>query len=126
MHTTHSTKHILQVTVTLEKQSEVDMKIWSWKLVGFRGGSVAKNPPAKAEDQGPIPGPGRSHMLGSSSARASQLLKPQRPRVRAPQREKPPQWETPAPQLESGPLSPQPEKSQSGSENPAQPKLNNK
>ena len=56
----------VQITVTLEKQSKADMKIWSWKLVGFQGGSVVKNPPAKAEEQDSIPGLGRPHMLGSS------------------------------------------------------------
>ena len=31
----------------------------------FPGGPVVKNPPAKAEDMGSIPAPGRSHMLRS-------------------------------------------------------------
>ena len=35
-------------------------------IVGFPGGTVAKNPPANAGDMGSSPGPGRSHMLGSS------------------------------------------------------------
>ena len=30
---------------------------------GFPGGSVVKNPPAKAGDRGLIPGPGRFHAL---------------------------------------------------------------
>ena len=34
-------------------------------IEGFPGSSVVKNPPAKAEDTGSIPDPGRSHMLWS-------------------------------------------------------------
>ena len=34
---------------------------YSW-CRGFPGGSVIKNPPAKAEDMGSIPDSGRSHM----------------------------------------------------------------
>ena len=34
-------------------------------LKGFPGGSVVKNPPAKAGDMGLILGPRRSHMLGA-------------------------------------------------------------
>ncbi|KAJ8797884.1 hypothetical protein J1605_017086 [Eschrichtius robustus] len=41
---------------------------------GFPGGAVIKNPPANAGDRGLSPGPGRPHMLRSSSARAPQLL----------------------------------------------------
>ena len=41
---------------------------------GFPGGSVVKNSPANAEDMGLSPGPGGSHMLQSSWARAPQLL----------------------------------------------------
>ena len=41
---------------------------------GFPGGAVVKNPPTKAGDMGSSPGPGRSHMLRSSEARAPQLL----------------------------------------------------
>ena len=37
---------------------------------------MVKNLPANAEDMGSIPDPGRSHMPGSISARAPQLLKP--------------------------------------------------
>ena len=36
------------------------------KLEGFPGGAVVKNLPANAGDTGLIPGPGRSHMLGSN------------------------------------------------------------
>ena len=32
----------------------------------FPGGTVVKNPPAKAGDTGSSPGPGRSHMLRSN------------------------------------------------------------
>ena len=35
-------------------------------LVGFPGGVVAGNPPAKAGDMGSIPGAGRSHMPWSN------------------------------------------------------------
>ena len=75
---------------------------------GFPGGAVVKNPPANAGDTGSSPGPGRSHMPRSNSARAPQrlslhsrarepqLLSPRAattearaPRVRAPQQEKP-------------------------------------
>ena len=34
-------------------------------IQGFSGGSVPKNPPAKAGDAGSISGLGRSHMLSS-------------------------------------------------------------
>ena len=40
----------------------------------FPGGTVVKNPSASAGDMGSSPGPGRSHMLQSNYARASQLL----------------------------------------------------
>ena len=33
---------------------------------GFSGGTVVKNPPAKAKDMGSSPGPGRSHMPRSN------------------------------------------------------------
>ena len=36
---------------------------------GFPGGAVVKNPPANAGDTGSSPGPGRSHMPWSNSAR---------------------------------------------------------
>ena len=34
--------------------------------LGFPGGAVVKNPPAKAGDTGSCPGPGRSHMPRSN------------------------------------------------------------
>ena len=40
------------------------------------GGPVDKNPPASAGDKGSIPGPGRSHILRSNSARVPELLSP--------------------------------------------------
>ena len=40
---------------------------------GFPGGSVVKNPPAKAGDMGSIPDLGRLHMPQSNEARAPQL-----------------------------------------------------
>ena len=55
------------------------------KREDFPGGPVDKNPPASEEYMGWIPGPGRFHMLQSSSARVPQLLKPARSRVHAPQ-----------------------------------------
>ncbi|KAJ8787544.1 hypothetical protein J1605_022859 [Eschrichtius robustus] len=45
---------------------------------GFPGGAVVKNLPANAGDAGSSPGPGRSHMPRSNSARVPQLLKPTR------------------------------------------------
>ena len=43
------------------------LKLFFKKLmVGFPDGAVVKNPPANAEDIGPIPGPGRSHMPRSN------------------------------------------------------------
>ena len=44
------------------------------KNMGFPGGSVVKNPPANAEDTGPIPGLGRSHVPWSNYAHEPQLL----------------------------------------------------
>ena len=73
-------------------------------ILGVPGSSGVKSLPASAGDTGSIPGPGKSHMLRSSWARApqllnlssraheSQLLKPTRlePVLHD---EKPPQWE---------------------------------
>ena len=42
--------------------------------LGFPGGAVVKNPPAKAGDTGSSPGLGRSYMPRSNKARAPQLL----------------------------------------------------
>ena len=42
----------------------------------FPSGAVAKNPPANAGDTGLSPGPGRSHMPRSNSARVPQVLNP--------------------------------------------------
>ena len=89
-----------------------------WQRWGFPGGSAVKNPPANAGHAGSIPDPGRFHVpgaaqpghpnywacaLGGRSYRAHvpQLLKPERPRVCAPQQEKLLQWEAHAPQPES-------------------------
>ena len=44
------------------------------KNMGFPGGSVVKNPPANAEDTGPIPGLGISHVPWSNYADEPQLL----------------------------------------------------
>ena len=40
----------------------------------FPGGTVVKNLPANAGDMGSSPGPGRSYMLWSNSARVPQVL----------------------------------------------------
>ena len=109
--------------------------LWRWKGTAFvrlqnlstsfwdiPGGVVVKNPPANAGDKGLSPAPGRSHMLWSNKARATQLLslrsrarEPQllslrattiearAPRACALQQEKPPQWETHAPQQRVAP-----------------------
>ena len=37
-----------------------------WQRLGFPGGSVGKNPSARAGNTGSIPGPGRSPMLWSN------------------------------------------------------------
>ena len=42
---------------------------------GFPGGSMVKNPPVNAGDNGLIPGVGRSHIHWSSEARVPQLLR---------------------------------------------------
>ena len=44
------------------------------EVLGFPGGTVVENPPANAGNTGSSPGPGRSHMPRSNSARAPQLL----------------------------------------------------
>ena len=66
---------------------------------GFPGGSVGKNPPAKAGDAGLIPDPGRSHVLQSSQACGPRPCS----RVHALQGGKPPQREVHAPHLERSP-----------------------
>ena len=45
-----------------------------FKKQGFPGGSVVKDPAAKAGDAGSIPGPGRPHMQRSDFARGPALL----------------------------------------------------
>ena len=42
--------------------------------MGFPGDSGVKNPPAKAEDTGPIPDPGRPHMLWGNQAVTIELV----------------------------------------------------
>ena len=98
---------------------------------------MVKNPPANSGDVSSIPGPGRSHMLWSSYARAPQLLsllsrarEPQllslcatttearAPRAHAPQQEKPPQWEAPRTTTKSNPRSPQLEKGRAQQQRP--------
>ena len=95
---------------------------------GFPGGSVVKNPLAKAGNIDLTPGLGGSPLpqcnwahkpqLLSLCSRTwePQLLKPLSPRDLAPQQEKPPQREARAPQLENTPAC--------RSEDPAQPKVN--
>ena len=102
---------------------------------GFPGGSVVKNPPAKARDTGLGPDQGRSHMPKSNQTRAPRLWtlysgarkprrpKPMRPRARARQQEKPPQWSPGGSTGQRPPLSTV-EKSLHGNEDPAQPWIN--
>ena len=45
-----------------------------YKILGFPGGAVVKNPPANAGDTSSSPGLGRSHMPQSNWARKPQLL----------------------------------------------------
>ena len=101
---------------------------------GFPGGSVVKNPPAKAGGTALIPYLGGSHMPWSNSVRAPQLLslcfrpreqkllKPRHPRAHALKQEKPLQREAHGLQLESSPCSPPLEKSLCSNEDPAEPK----
>ena len=66
----YSSLHRLkELTHRIRKQTPIKMCVG-----GFPGGAVVKNPPANAGDTGSSPGPGRSHMPQSNSARAPQLL----------------------------------------------------
>ena len=56
---------------TLHEISKKKKRIVNWY---FPGGAVVKSPPANAGDTGLSPGPGRSRMPRSNSARAPQLL----------------------------------------------------
>ena len=88
----------------------------------FPGGPVVKNPPAKVEVTGLIPGLGRFHMPPGNQANAPQLLsqysrgcepqllKPKGARIGVPKQEKTTQGEAHTPQLEHIPHSPQLEK----------------
>ena len=142
--------NILYCTLTLQIDISFDDGIILFfyqinKRMGFPDGSVVKNPPANAGDTGSIPGSGRSHHAPEQLDHAPQLLslcsrawEPHllSPRVaareactpgaQAPQGEKPLQWEARTPQLESNPHTTWSEKSLSGNEDPAQPKINNK
>ena len=95
------------VTYIILPRNYTSIKIkWGQKhLRGFPGGAVVENLPANAGDMGSSPGPGRSHMLRSGWARASQPLSPHattteahEPRAHALQQERPPWWEACAPQ----------------------------
>ena len=86
------------------------------------GGSVVKNPTAKAGDMGLIPDLGRSHMLRSNEAIMHHNWVPA-PRAHALQ-QKLPQWETSALQLESDPRSLEVERGPRSNKDPAQPKIN--
>ena len=113
---THTQRTVTTETVA-ENCSGVRKEAQDYKAEGqgFPGGSVAKNPPAKAGGTGLIHGPWGSHMARSSEAHAPQprslfpgaweprLLNPACPEAHAPQQEKPLQWETQAPPLEKGP-----------------------
>ena len=84
---------------------KVQVSKQKWRLSGFPGGSVVRNPPANAGDMSAIPGPGRPYLPWSSKAHVPQLLilcagawepqllKPVHPRACAPQQERPGQWE---------------------------------
>ena len=82
-----------------------------FKRQDFPGGSVVKNPPANAGDTGLMPSLGRSHLLWDNYTCVLQILKPLRPRARAPQQETPPQPEACSLQLECSHHSPQLESS---------------
>ena len=110
---------------------------------GFPGGAVVRNPPANAGDMGSSPGPGRSHMPWSNSARApqrlslrsraheAQLLSPRAttteacaPRVRAPQQERPLRQDARALQRRVAPARCNERKAARNNEDPMQPKIN--
>ena len=55
------------------------LKLIKESLKNFSGGTVGKNPPAKAGDTGLIPGLGRLHMPQSNRTLAPQQRKPTRP-----------------------------------------------
>ena len=73
----HMQKKILNSYLT--PHTKINLK-WTEELnirsetVGFPGGAVVKNLPSNAGDTGSSPGPGRSHMPQSNSAREPQLL----------------------------------------------------
>ena len=116
---------------------------WQDKTVrrGFPGGTVVRNPPAKAGDTGSGPGPGGSHMPRSSWARVPQLLslhsgarEPQLsprgttaeahvPRAHALQQERPPQWEAHALQRRVAPARRNWRRPAHRNEDPMQPKI---
>ena len=111
------TQSVIHLYLKISNNCQIQLLLSSAKnFKGFPGGSVVKNPPAKAEDMGSIPGLGRSHILQINWAHAPQLLslcfraqelhllKPEHSGACAPQ-EKPPQWEAPVPQLEKSPHS---------------------
>ena len=66
-------------------------------ILGFPGGAVVKNPPAKAGDTGSSPSlrkiPHAAEQLSPCTTTTEALV----PRACAPQQEKPPQWEARAP-----------------------------
>ena len=87
---------------------------------GFPGGSVAKNPPAKAGDTDSVPVPGWSPCHGATKPVCHNS------RACAPQQKKPLRREGCVPQLRSSPCSLQLERSRSSNQDPAQPNINEK
>ena len=110
---------------------------FKYPFPAFPGGTMVKNPPANAGDTGSSPGPGRSHMPQSNSARVPQLLslcsracEPQllsprattiearTPRAHAPQREATTMG-SPCTTTKSSPGSPQLEKARTQQQRPS-------
>ena len=57
------TQSIIHLYLKVSSNCQIQLLLPSAKnFKGFSGGSVVKNPPAKAEDMGSISGLGRSHM----------------------------------------------------------------
>ena len=100
---------------------------------GFPGGAVVENLPANAGDMGSSPGLGRSHMPLSSWAREPQLLSLRVwslcPATEGAAIVKDPctaMKSGPRTAMKSGPRLPQLEKALARTEDPTQPKINNK
>ena len=113
-------RFVLIILIFFFSQNDIKYQIKS--IVDFPGGPVVKNPSAKAEITGLIPGLGRFHMPPGNQADAPhllsqysrdcepQLLKLKGARIGTPKQEKTTQGEAHTPQLEHIPNSPQLEK----------------